>query len=217
LQHTIHPSLLFPALPLLDPRPNAIRPTRLCLHPIRRRTRRIFNLVHLLLHLDLLLDQLFPLLNLFIRRRILTAIVIRILVHHEPIRNPADEEPPEEVDRLQRCQKRKGNVLRDPALVLLSFPVEFKRSDSLERGEDGVDDLEVDVMASVTPDDHEDEKVRTDNGRVDVVEAFGRLDHVSNVLFPRTAAGKKTLTARKKSDTSCVMYTAIPMYVKWNL
>lgn len=76
---------------------------------------------------------------------------------------------------MQRCQETKSDVLTDPALVLLRNPVEFKWTNGLEGGEDGVEDLEVDVMAKVAPDAHEDEEVGTNYGRVDIVEELGGL------------------------------------------
>ena len=167
---------MLPALPLLDPRPNAVRTARLQPRPVRRCSGRIFHLLELLLQplklgvrLGPLLDQLVLLLNFLIRRRILTAIIVRILVYHKPIRDPANEEPPEQVDCLQRGKQGKGDVLADPALVLLRFPVEFKGTNGFEGCENGPDDLEVNVVTRVAPDAHEDEEVRTDNGGVDVI------------------------------------------------
>ena len=72
--------------------------------------------------------------------------------------------------------KCKGDILRDPALVLLGLPVELPGPDGLEFGEHGPEDLEGDVVAQVGPDDHEDEEVGFDEGGVDVVEAFGGLE-----------------------------------------
>ncbi len=65
---------------------------------------------------------------------------------------------------MERCEQSEGDVLRDPALVLLRLPIEFERPHGFERGKDGVDDFEVDVVAGVAPYEHEDEEIRADDG-----------------------------------------------------
>ena len=115
------------------------------------------------------LHLLFSLSRLILTRLILAAIIIRILVHHKPVRNPADEEPPEQINRLQRSEEGEGDVLRDPALVLLCFPVELPWADGAEGGEDGVEDFEVDEVAQVAPHQHEEEEVGAYYGGVDEV------------------------------------------------
>lgn len=83
-----------------------------------------------------------------------------------------DQEEPEQVHGLQAGQQRKGNVLTDPALVLLSFPVEFKRSDGPEFGQDSPKDLKVEIMPAIDPHTDEGCKVgRSDDG-VEVVEGL---------------------------------------------
>jgi hypothetical protein len=122
------------------------------------------------------LQLLLSLLGLFFTRLVLATVIIGRLVPYEPKRNPQDEEEPEYVDGLQACQQRKGNVLRDPAFVLLGFPVEFERPNGLEISQDGVEDREINVVTEVAPDYHEDEKVRSHKVGVDVVETFRGLE-----------------------------------------
>jgi hypothetical protein len=66
--------------------------------------------------------------------------------------------------------------VRDPALVLFGFPVEFVGADGFEFVEFGPEDFEVEVMAEVDPCGDEEGKVGTDEGVVEVVEGFGGLD-----------------------------------------
>lgn len=89
--------------------------------------------------------------------------------------NAEDQEEPEQVHGLQTGQQRKGNVLTDPALVLLRFPVEFKRSNGPELSQDSPKDLEVEIMPAIDP--HTDEGCevgRSDDG-VEVVESLRGL------------------------------------------
>lgn len=159
-------------LTLLHPAPNRLglfRGARL-----DRRTRRLHTLdpplnpTPLLLALHPLHLPL-PLRALILTRLILTAIIIRILIHHKPIRNPAYKKPPEQINRLKRSEQGEGDVLADPALVLLCFPVELPGADGAEGGEDGVEDAQVEVVAQVAPDQHEEEEVGAYDGGVDVV------------------------------------------------
>lgn len=69
------------------------------------------------------------------------------LVRQESESNTHNVEQPEEVERLKRGQEGSSDVLADPALVLLSLPVQLKRSNGSEFGEHGPDDLEVNDMA----------------------------------------------------------------------
>jgi hypothetical protein len=70
-------------------------------------------------------------------------------------------------------------------------------------------------VPEVDPDGDEEAKVRANNDRVDVVERFGGLGDGGLVGLALLMTWDKGLTARKKSLMSCVIYTAIPMYVKW--
>lgn len=176
--HSRHAALL----PLLDPRPDGFVLVRVV--RLGRRTRRIdvadtsLDAVDGLRRVSIrtqTLHLLLPLLGLVIARLVLAAVVVGILVDNEPVGDPADEEPPEQIHGLQRRKQRKGDVLRDPALVLLRLPVELKGPHGAELGQDGVEDLEVDKVPQVAPDAHEDEEVGADDGGVDVVEDFARL------------------------------------------
>lgn len=89
--------------------------------------------------------------------------------------NAKDQEEPEQVHGLQTGQQRKRNVLTDPALVLLRFPVKFKRSNGPEFSQDSPKDLEVEIMPAIDPHTDEACKVgRSDNG-VEIVESLRGL------------------------------------------
>lgn len=162
-------SRLGSAVPLLD----AVRFHR---RGRKHTLRRIGRFIEFLLQL---FELLLSLLRLLLTGLVFTAVVVGGLIQDESHRDSANEEKPEKVDGLQTGQKAKSNVLRDPALVLLSLPVELVGTDGLELGEDGPEDVEVDVVAQVGPDDEEDEEVGFDKGSVDVVEAFGGLSSIS--------------------------------------
>lgn len=77
---------------------------------------------------------------------------------------------------MQAGQQSEGDILADPALVLLSLPVEFEGADSTEFGQNGPEDLQVQNVAAVDPDTDKCAEVRRDDDRVEVVEGFGRLN-----------------------------------------
>lgn len=102
-------------------------------------------------------------------------VVLDDIEKEEAVGDANDKEEPEEVESLQGGEQDNSNVLRDPALVLLGGPVELKGADSAELGKEGVDDAQVEVMAHVDPDGHEEGKVRALERAVDVVERLGGL------------------------------------------
>lgn len=91
---------------------------------------------------------------------------------------------------MERRQQRKGDVLTERALVLLRLPVQLKGAYGPEGGEDGVEDIEVDVVAKIDPDANEEGKPGHDDGMVRVVEGFGRLFHTIVSLAVLSQAGK---------------------------
>jgi hypothetical protein len=63
---------------------------------------------------------------------ILGSVILEIVLADKSPGNSNDTEEPEEVQSLERAQERGSNDLSDTALVLLSLPVQLKRSNSLE-------------------------------------------------------------------------------------
>lgn len=121
-----------------------------------------------------------------------------------------DENEPEDIDSLQDSEETKRDDLRNPALILLRVPVEFVRPNSRELaiGEQRGEDSQVDVVTKVSPDNNEKAKVAWCNPCIDVVEAFGSL---SRFVSTDKHRADMRLTARKKSEMSCVIYTATPI------
>ena len=157
---------------------------------------------------------------------LITPIILLLPLLQIPRRNPANQEEPEDVHRLQAREQEEGDDLRDPAFVLLRRPVqreaahagEFVGGEGEARegvGEEGVEDAQVDEVAEVGPDEHEHDQEGAGDDVVEVVEDFGGLR--VGISFDVDWFGKVGITARKKSEMSWVMYTATPMYVKWNL
>ena len=83
---------------------------------------------------------------------------------------------PEQIQGLKTGEKESGDIVRDIAFILLSFPVEDVRSNSLEFIELGPEDDEVYVMAKVDPNSDEEGKIRTDNWMIKVIKGFGSLN-----------------------------------------
>ena len=124
------------------------------------------------------LRHLHPLRALLLRIRIPLLVLADIAdgnLKHDIIRDADDEEQPEQVDALQRGQQAKGDVLADPALVLLGDPVEVEGADGAEFGEGGVEDDEVEVVAAVDPDADEEGEVGDGDAGVEVAADFGGL------------------------------------------
>ena len=76
---------------------------------------------------------------------------------------------------MQARHQTEGDDLADPALVLLRFPIELKRTDGGELREHGGDDDEVEEVAEVDPYDDKEGKVRDLVRGLYVVEGFGGL------------------------------------------
>lgn len=146
-------------------------------------------------------------LDLLILAAVLAALVLFHIEDDNAVRNPQDEEEPEHVEGLDGDEEGDGDGLGDPALVLLGVPVELEGADGAEFGEGGVDDEEVEVVPAVGPDAGEESEVGGDEGGGEVVEEFGGLvaGVSEGVERKGRAGGCVELTARKKSETSCVM------------
>jgi hypothetical protein len=173
------------------PQPGRVRSERIARRK-KLRCRRIFaidqkfrrpirNPIQLLLGL-LLLPLEFPQIHLLLLTLllcftilILASLIVYLLSNHKPVCNSAYQEPPVQINRLQRSQQAEGDDLGEPAFVLLRLPVDFERPNGSKLGGDGVEDLEAKVMARVTPGGHEDDKVWAYYGMVDVVKDFGSL------------------------------------------
>ncbi len=98
---------------------------------------------------------------------------------------------------------------------MLRLPVQLEGAYGPEGGEDGVENIEVDVVAKIDPDTNEEGEPGHDDGMMRVVERFGGLFHSIISLAVLSQAGEaranNRLTARKKSEISCVTYTATPI------
>ena len=94
------------------------------------------------------------------------------LVEHKVLGNPQDQVEPEYVDCLKTGKKREGDVLADPAFVLLGLPVQFERTHRPEFCQGCPEDAEIDVMSQVDPHAGEEREVWSDDYRVEVVERF---------------------------------------------
>jgi hypothetical protein len=65
---------------------------------------------------------------------------------------------------LQSEEQGKGDDLRDPTFVLLSFPVEFVRADCTEAGQGCPENVQVEIVAEVEPYADEETKVWASDG-----------------------------------------------------
>lgn len=118
----------------------------------------------------LILDHLFLFFFLFF---IIRSVISGLLIAKEAQGDAENVEKPKQVERLQRGEQGSCNVLAQCAFVLLSLPVELKRTNSAELSEEGPEDLDVDNMAHIDPDTNKESKVRSNNWVINVVENFG--------------------------------------------
>lgn len=116
-------------------------------------------------------------------------VILGNVGEHVAVRDANDEEQPKEVESLERGQQGGGDVLADPALVLLCLPVELEGADGPELGEQRPEDAQVEVVAQVNPGEHEKPKVGPDEPVVDVVEGLGGLEKRSRVSTPVAIKG----------------------------
>ena len=138
-------------------------------------------------HRSFFLQQLFRLaiiFHIFFILLVITPLIVQSIRKHVVLRNAQDQEQPEQVDGLQASQQGEGDVLADPALVLLSLPVEVEGPDSAELCECRVENVQAEIMAGINPDAYEKGKVGFDNERVKVIERLGRLQHGYEWGFP---------------------------------
>lgn len=105
--------------------------------------------------------------------------------------------------------------MTEPAFVLLRLPIQFEGAYGPKGSEDSVENIEIDVVAKIDPDANEQGEPGHDDGMMGVVEGFGRLLAFVVSLAVLSQAGETLandrLTARKKSEISCVTYTATPI------
>lgn len=141
---------------------------------------------------------------------IITPVILVDVEEDETVSDAEDVVQPEEVEGLQAGEQRHGDVVGNPALVLLRLPVELVRPNRLELVESGPEDAEVEIVAQVEPDEDEECEIRSHQGVIQVVEDFGCLVFLSRVWT--LVEGEPT--ARKKSLMSCVIYTGKPIHVK---
>lgn len=113
--------------------------------------------------------------NLFLVFIVVASFVLGNRASDKPPCDSQDQDEPEDVDGLQGKKKRKGNDLRNPAFVLLSFPIELVWTNCAEAGQGGPENVQIEVVAEVEPHSDEETKVRASDGRIEVVEALGAL------------------------------------------
>lgn len=94
-------------------------------------------------------------LHLFFLFLIVTALILRHAVEDVVRQDAQNQEEPEEVDGLKTGQEAEGDVLADPALVLLRLPVQLEGTDGAELGEDGPEDLQVQHVSEINPNSDE--------------------------------------------------------------
>lgn len=102
--------------------------------------------------------------NLFLVFLVITSFVFGNRASDKSPCNSQDQNKPEDVDGLQSKEQGKGNDLRDPAFVLLGFPVEFVGADGAEAGQSCPEDVQIQVVAEVEPNTDEEAKVWASDG-----------------------------------------------------
>lgn len=82
--------------------------------------------------------------------------------------------------------------MTDPALILLSLPVQFKRSHGPEGSKDGPEDFKVEVVAHINPDANKDTEVRCYERGIQIIERLGSLYNVA-LVFKMGKLGRGTV------------------------
>jgi hypothetical protein len=129
---------------------------------------------------------------------VVAALVLLDAVEQVILQDSQHQEQPEHINGLETSKQSEGDVLRDPALVLLSFPVQFKWTYSTELSQGCPKDSQIEVVSKVDPNTDKYYIKWSDDDRVQVVQRFGGLDiGVSHAENERSEKLKHT--ARKKS------------------
>ena len=107
---------------------------------------------------------------------VVAALVLLDAVEQVILQDSQHQEQPEHIDGLETSKQSEGDVLRDPALVLLSFPVQFKWAHSTELGQGCPKDSQIEVVSKVDPNTDKRSIKWSDDDRVQVVQRLGGLD-----------------------------------------
>ena len=78
---------------------------------------------------------------------VVTSRVSGGLVEDKVLRYPENQVEPEQVDCLKTGKKREGDVLADPALVLLGLPIQLERTHGPKLGQSCPEDTQIDVVS----------------------------------------------------------------------
>lgn len=95
---------------------------------------------------------------------IITSLILGNRASEESISDSQNQDEPEDVDSLQSEEQGESDDLRNPAFVLLCFPVEFVRADCAEASQGCPENVQVEVVAEVEPYTNEETKVRASDG-----------------------------------------------------
>src|SRR5271154_4306025 len=106
---------------------------------------------------------------------VVAALVLLDAVEQVILQDSQHQEQPEYIDGLETSKQSESDVLRDPALVLLSFPVQFKWAHSTEFGQGCPKDSQIEVVSKVDPNTDKHSIKWSDDDRVQVVQRFGGL------------------------------------------
>src|SRR5271156_5153972 len=97
---------------------------------------------------------------------VVAALVLLDAVEQVILQDSQHQEQPEHIDGLETSKQSEGDVLRDPALVLLSFPVQFKWTYSTELGQGCPKDSQIEVVSKVDPNTNKPSIKWSDDDRV---------------------------------------------------
>lgn len=121
---------------------------------------------------------------------ILGPIILLLPRRNKLPRTPQQTIQPEQIQTLQHRQQRKSDDIRNPAFILLRFPVEVVGAYGAELGQQRPEDAQVQVVAEVDPGSDVEGVEGDDEVRVDVVEGFGDLKpRRKDIVSQRTQAG----------------------------
>ncbi len=140
------------------------------------------SFILLLEELDLSLVTCILLVLILLSVLIIGSVVLHDIEKDVPKQDAQNQEEPVNVDELERKDEREDDWLGDPALVLLIWEAQLIGTHCFELGEHRPQDLEVQVVAGVEPDDDEAEEEGDDQRRVEVVQGLGEgQEEVRNI------------------------------------
>lgn len=142
--------------------------------------------------------------------------------NHVSVEDSEDQEQPVGVQKLQSKDQGENNWLRDPALVLLSVPVQSVVTNGLKLSQNRPKNTQVDPVSEVDPHKDKEDEERTGKNRVQVVQGLRCSqkeirDIHGNINFHTHPSEVESIGKPNKSDGDDVMQNKLVVVLSWSL